>query len=562
MQGSYELAPNNLEIERAWPAYFAGLVDKMASTKTSPSTVTSYVTDGLWTDEVLTDRVARWVKRSPDAAFLLDGSASLSWRDFDTGVRRLAGGLRAIGISKGDVVAVQLPNTVEFVTSYLAICSLGAIMQTIHMPYRRVELSSLLAHGKAKAIICPGKVGDYSPAIAVQKLQSELPDLKHVIAVGSGAESCTPYAELAAGTPLANPTELSGADPFLLLYTSGTTAAPKGVPHAYRNFLCNSRLSADELGVTPGEVVLSLAPMSHLYGLFSLHLALMNGGTVSLLPAFTPDAFARNVESHRVQKIFAAPAHLASTINLGLMEKHDFSPVRFVCLSGSAVPPILAADIEDRLPNGVAIQLWGMSELQAGAFGRINDPVATRHKSAGRASPATELRIVDDDDVALDTGLEGRLQMRGPSLFPGYLDNDIATAESFTDDGWFETGDTATIDTSGCLTITGRVKEIINRGGVKFNPVDVEFEIDRMPEVERSAIVPYPDEVLGERACVFVVKAADREPELSAITAHLEKSGVAKFKWPERLRIVEAMPLTPTQKIMRAKLAAQLVAPE
>lgn len=534
----------------------------MTFTNTSPRVADSYIADCLWTDEVLTDRVAHWANKTPDSHFLMDGSNSLSWLEFSAGVRHLAGGLQTIGVTKGDVVAVQLPNTIEFVTSYLAICSLGAIMQTIHMPYRRAELSSLLGHGKAKAMICLAKAGDYSPAIAVKDLQSDMPDLDHVIAVGAGTGDCISYAELSTSAPLENPVDLSSADPFLLLYTSGTTAAPKGVPHAYRNFLCNSRLCADELEVTPGEIVLSLAPMSHLYGLFSLHLALMNGGTVSLLPTFAPDTFAKTVETHQAQKIFAAPAHLAATINMGLMEKHDFSSVRFICLSGSAVPPALAKDIEDRLPNGVAIQLWGMSELQAGAFGRLNDPVDARHHSAGRASPATELRIVDDENVVMQSGSEGRLQMRGPSLFPGYLDNDEATAASFTGDGWFETGDTAMIDSAGGLTITGRVKEIINRGGIKFNPTDVEFEIDKLPGIERSAMVPYPDNVLGERACVFVVKADDRKLELAEITAHLEKSGVAKFKWPERLEIVKAMPLTPTQKIIRSKLVALITAPE
>jgi len=532
------------------------------SPKTNPDAAARYMADGLWSDEVLTDRVAQWVGQTPDAAFILNGSQSLSWREFDSAVRHLAGGLRNIGIAKGDVVAVQLPNTIEFVTSYLALCSLGAVMQTIHMPYRRSELASLLAHGRAKAFICLGETGDYSPATTAQALQAELPRLDHVIAVGPGADSCSGYTEIATHAALQKPVDLTGADPFLLLYTSGTTAAPKGVPHAYRNFLCNSRLSANELGIMPGEIILSLAPLTHLYGLFSLHVALMNGGTVCLLPTFTPDAFAKTVEAHRVQKIFAAPAHMAATVNLGLMEKHDFSSVRFVCMSGSVVPPVLAGQVEDHLPNGVTIQLWGMSELQAGAFARPDDPLAARHNSAGRASPATELRVVDDENIELETGSEGRLQMRGPSLFPGYLDNEAATAASFSDDGWFETGDTAKIDADSNLTITGRVKEIINRGGIKFNPIDVEFEIDQMPQIERSAIVPYPDDVLGEKACVFVVAAGDQKIELAAIAAHLEKSGVAKFKWPERLEVVATMPLTPTQKIMRARLIAQMTAPE
>jgi cyclohexanecarboxylate-CoA ligase len=157
--------------------------------------------------------------------------------------------------------------------------------------------------------------------------------------------------------------------------------------------------------------------------------------------------------------------------------------------------------------------------------------------------------------------VDERLQVRGMSLFAGYLKNEEATRQAFTTDGWFETGDTAQLSGAGHLRFTGRVKEIINRGGVKYSPLDVEAIIDRMPGVARSAIVPYPDPVLGERACVFVQPAPGaRAATLEAIMGELDRAGVAKFKWPERLELVDSMPLTPTQKVMRGRLRERLKA--
>ena len=155
--------------------------------------------------------------------------------------------------------------------------------------------------------------------------------------------------------------------------------------------------------------------------------------------------------------------------------------------------------------------------------------------------------------------MDERLQVRGQSLFHEYLNNPAATREAFTQDGWFETGDTAELSAGGHLRFTGRVKEIINRGGVKYSPVELEALIDRMPGVARCAIVPYPDPVLGVRACVFVQPAAGAaRPTLEAVTRELDRAGVAKFKWPERLELVDAMPLTPTQKVMRGRLRERL----
>ena len=483
--------------------------------------------------------VERRARDAADGTAVFFESSHLTNRAFRDRALRLAGGLAGLGVGRGDVVAVQLPNIPEYLLSYAAVCALGGMLQPVHMPYRRAELTTLLGHSGAKVFIGLSRLKDERPA-----------GLKNAVCLGEPVEGSVSFAALAASDP-ARPHEGSPDERFLLLYTSGTTDDPKGVPHAQRGFLANAQVSLPELEVTKDEIILSAAPLTHLYGLFAYHLSLCSGAAMSLLPAFTPEGLAVQIQNHKASCVFAGPAHFKPLLDTGLLEKHDFSSMRFACLSGSPVPPELAAAVEAKLKGkGRTIQLWGMTELQAGSFSRPGDPADVRHGTAGAATPGTELRVVDE-----------RLQVRGQSLFKEYLNNPAATREAFTRDGWFETGDTAELSAGGHLRFTGRVKEIINRGGVKYSPVDVEALIDRMPGVARSAIVPYPDALLGERACVFVQNAAGAPRlTLEAITRELDRAGVAKFKWPERLELIDAMPLTPTQKVMRGRLRERLKA--
>ena len=487
--------------------------------------------------------IERRAAEAPQALALLFGEQRISNLEFRDRALRLARGLRDLGVGRGDVVAAQLPNVPEYLLTYAATCARGATLQPVHMPYRRAELATLLRHSGAKVFVCLSRFKDEVPA------KEGLALVDKVVALGEPVDGAVKFSELTEGGSLERPLETSPDERFLLLYTSGTTDNPKGVPHAQRGFLHNAAVSVPELEVTRDEVVLSAAPLTHLYGLYAYHVSLCSGAAMSLLPAFTPPDLAAVIEKHKVNCVFAGPAHFKPMLDAGLLERHDFSSMRFACLSGSAVPAELASSIEKRLSGRTRIiQLWGMTELQAGSFSRPRDPADVRHGTAGAATPGTDLRVVDE-----------RLQVRGVSLFTAYLNNPAATREAFTPDGWFETGDTAELSAGGHLRFTGRVKEIINRGGVKYSPLDVEAIIDRMPGVARSAIVPYPDAALGERGCVFVQPAPGAPAAtLGAIMRELDRAGVAKFKWPERLELVEAMPLTPTQKVMRGRLRALL----
>jgi acyl-CoA synthetase (AMP-forming)/AMP-acid ligase II len=514
-------------------------------------TTRRYVERGWWIDD---NTLTRWLERHererPDAPAIILGDRTVSWRALARRVACFAEGLRALGVKRGEVVAVQLPNVPEFLVAFLAISRLGAVMATIHMPYRGAEIETLLRHSRAVAAICLAQGKDWSPPQAF----SEVVDT--VITLGPRVGRSHAFSDLEANAPIAR--DVPGpqaADPFLLLYTSGTTAAPKGVPLNYHTMLSNARLGVPEHRLTAADRILSAAPLTHLFGLYALHCAWACGAASVLLPVFTPPDMAAVIERDKPTALWTGPAHIAAARAMGLFDRHDWSSLRLSIMSGSACPPELVRDFARRLPNCATTQLWGMSELQAGLYTRPGDPLEVHATSAGRPSPGTEIRIAGPDDAPLAAGEEGELQVRGCLLFPGYYDNDEANRDAFTRDGFFRTGDLARQDASGNVTISGRSKDIINRGGIKFNPRDVEDLLATHPKVLMAAVVPMPDPVLGERACCFAqLRPGVDSLVLEEITNYLIEKNIAKIKLPERLVVIAEMPLTPTRKVIKGKL--------
>lgn len=504
-----------------------------------PQLASTYVERGWWADDTLPKWLARHAAERPDAPAIVFSGEVVTWKALEGRVLRFAEGLRRAGVARGEVVAVQLPNVPEFLVAFLAICRLGAVMSTLHMPYRGAEIAALLRHSRAVAAICLAQAKDWSPP------QAFLPRVKTVVALGGEVDGCLSFAGLEASPPLAREVPAPvAADPYLLLYTSGTTAAPKGVPHNYHTLLSNARLGVSEHRLSPADRVLSAAPFSHLFGLYALHCAWACGAASVLLPAFSPPDLARSVEQNKPTALWTAPAHMAAVRAMGLFEKHDWSSLKLAITSGSACPEPLMRELSDRLKHCAVTQLWGMTETQGALYTRPGDAREVHWTSAGRPSPGTEVRIQD-----------GELQVRGCLLFPGFYDNDEANAAAFTPDGWYRTGDLAAMDAAGNVRITGRVKDVINRGGIKFNPREVEDLLDGHPKILQAAIVPVPDPVLGEKACAFVtLRKAGDAPSLEELNAWLLAKQIAKFKLPERLVVLAEMPLTPTRKVIKGRL--------
>lgn len=519
--------------------------------------VAEFAARGWWRADTLQKWLARHASERPEAPALVHAGKSVSWQDLAARVAGFAAGLSRAGIRRGDVVAVQLPNLPEFIIAYLAICRLGAVMTTIHMPYRGVEFEALLRHSRARAIVCLGQSKDWSPAATALALRGSILALHTVVAFGAPQEGALAYAEVEA-TPHSCLRDMAGpaaADPFLLLYTSGTSSAPKAVPHNYHTLLSNARLSVPEHGIGPQDRVLSAAPFSHLFGLYSLHICWAAGATAVLLPVFTPSDLAQTIERDKPTALWTAPAHIAACRAAGLFEQHDFSSLKLAIMSGSACPPELVRWSAARLPGCAVTQLWGMTETQAALYTRPGDPLDVAAGSAGRPSPGTEVRVVSPGDENCAAGEEGELQVRGCLVFPGFFDHATANESAFAPGGWYRTGDLAVMDPAGNVTITGRSKDVINRGGFKFNPRDVEDLLDAHPKVLQSAIAPMPDPVLGERACCFVtLRPGHSSVTLEELVAFLAEHGIAKVKFPERLLVLPEMPLTPTRKVIKGRL--------
>lgn len=537
--------------------YSEDALELRAAMNYPPDLARKYIEEGWWRDETQRKYLEQHAEERPDALAFVEMDRSITWAELRHKAERLAKGLWELGIRPGDVVGVQLPNIIEFAIADLAITWFGGVMQTIHMPYRAAELTTLINHGRARAFICMAGGNDWSAAQTALDLRPQLPTLKHVICVGDPPDGALSLAEMAeSDLDTEIPHEPTAADPHLLLYTSGTTSAPKGVPLNSHNMMSNARMNAPEQRLGPDERILSAAAFTHLYGLYSFHLSMVTGMTNALMPAFSPQALAAHIEALKPTKTWLAPAHGAAMMGAGLIEKHDFSSLTMALFAGSAASPAMMEALDRAWPGCEICQLWGMTELQGGMFTRPQDGIAKSSIFAGRASPGAIVRVADPETgVEVPRGEEGEVQIQGPMLFPGYLRNDAANEAAFTDDHFFKSGDLGYMDEDGFVAITGRIKDVINRGGVKYNPQDIENLLDAHPAVMMSAVAPYADEAMGERACAYIqLNPGADAPTLDGLCAYLLEHEIAKNKLPEKLMVVDEFEMTPTRKIIKGKL--------
>jgi non-ribosomal peptide synthetase component E (peptide arylation enzyme) len=502
-----------------------------------------YVPAGLWRDRTLTDCLRWCATVYPDRPAVVDKDRRFTWAQLLDLSDNLAAHFLDLGIGHGDVVSVQLPNCAEFLIAHLALARIGAVLSTIHMPYRRREVNYILDFSESVAAIIPDNgVGFDYPALYAE-LALSLSKLRHVLTLGSLRELIGRPASRA-DFPTVRPDDL-----FVLWYTSGTEAQPKGVVHSHNTLVSNGYLSARELWINAADVLLSASPMTHAFGLFPLYNAVNSGASQVLVESFSPAGYLDLAARERATFGFVVPAALQPLLGQPLPELS----LRTLLVSGSTCPAPLMRETAATLNVQMAM-LWGMTETEGGTFTRPEDDLETVATTCGRPCPGSEIAAFDEDRHLLPPGEVGELGFRGASLCLGYFKNPTATEASRDDQGWFFTGDLASVDEPGYLCIAGRKKDVINRASVKFNPLEVEELLMAHPKVQQAAIVAMPDPRLGERACAFVVPGVHGPPTLAELTDFLQAEGIAKYKLPERLELVSELPLTPTRKVQKALL--------
>jgi cyclohexanecarboxylate-CoA ligase len=513
---------------------------------------------GHWRDESLEGYLDRWARERPSRTALVDGRGRYSWEDLARAVDRVAHGLRAHGLEPGGVVSCQLPNWNEVVVLFLAALRLGAVVNPIPPTYRASELRFMLGLLESQVAVVPARFRGFDHAGMLDALRPALPRLRSVfVARGDGPDGTTPLAALTdePWEARSDRRPLPGTDPNAVhevVFTSGTTGEPKGVMHTQNTTLSTLHRAIERLELSDRDVMLMASTVGHQTGfLFGYCLNLLLGATTVWMDIWNVEDAARLIEAEGVTLTMGATPFLRDLTYAEV--RQDLRSLRLFIAAGAPIPRALVRDARARLGCVVSAG-WGMTEDGLVTCNGLRDPEEKICGSDGFPLPGMELRVDDDDGAPASIGTEGDLLARGAAQFVGYFRRPQFTADAHTADGWFRTGDRATIDRDGYLAITGRAKDIIIRGGENIPVVEVENLLYTHPKIAGVAIVAMPDPRLGERACAVVIPREGQTLTLAEIVGFLERHELARQKLPERLELVSEFPTTPSGKIQKYKL--------
>jgi non-ribosomal peptide synthetase component E (peptide arylation enzyme) len=531
-------------------------------TRLTPAMAARWRGTGLWSDETFAAVLARRVREAPDREALTEGTHRLTYRELAQGIDRMASRLRALGIGKGDVVTIQLPNWIEFAFVFFALERLGAVAVTVSVDFRSRELEYIMRFAGSKMLVCCARFRDFDHVAMARELWPRLPALACIGVVrGEPGPGMVSLDEIAAGSgPPAGfvPVAMDADAVMRMAFTSGTTGNPKGVMHSHNTTLAAARILNGDLGLGSDDVMLIWLPLGLNWGYLTLVQSVLAGARAVLLDRFGPAAALDLIERERVTYIPTAPASLTSILQEPDLARRDLASLRIV-VSGGASAPVETIRAWRRIAPGALLELLGMLETGYQAYTRPTDDPERVAGSVGHPASRMGLKLVDADGREVTRGEEGDICADGPSVHLGYHNNPAANAEAFLPDGWFRSGDLGMIDADGNLRIVGRLKEMINRGGKKFFPREIEEILYTHPQVLYAAIVGIPDARLGERNCLCLVPRAGETPTLEGLVGFLGDS-VATYKLPERLELFSQFPFTPTGKIQRHALVRDVMA--
>jgi non-ribosomal peptide synthetase component E (peptide arylation enzyme) len=527
------------------------------STIVKPHLAERWRKQGHWSNETFFDSLARRAELHPSREVLVDGHERITYGELKDKVERCAAFLRRIGIKRGDVVTIQLPNRIAFPIVFFSLELIGAIANKVNPDFRVRELDYILRFSGSRAFVCPASFKGFDYLEMARRLRDTLPELEHVVVAGSAVEGEWHLERgIAESTPLA-PSERvrMGADEvYRLAFTSGTTGNPKCVLHSFNTTLPAVHQINADMAVTEREVQLVYLPVCLNWGYLCLLQAIVSGSRAVLLERFSPQGALALIQREGATYIATAPASIVAMLNVPGLANYDVSSLRVVITGGASAAIETIRDYQARMP-GHLIELYGMLETGFHTYTRFSDDPAKVNGTIGRVVSSMELKVLDEQGQEVARGEVGEIAALGPSVHLGYHANAVANAEAFAADGWFRTGDLGRIvDAAGNVEIVGRRKEIINRGGKKFFPREVEEILYSHPKVMHAAMVGIADQRLGERNCLCVIPRPGQSVTLAEMIGHL-KGQVADYKLPEALLIVEELPFTATGKLRRHVLA-------
>jgi 2,3-dihydroxybenzoate-AMP ligase len=534
-----------------------------------------YAARGWWRGLSLGAELWAAADARPDALALVDGDVRLTYRSLTARADALAGRLTDdLGLARGDRVVVQLPNCWEFVVLTLA-CLRAGIVPVMALPaHRRHELAYLVDHSEAAALAVPSLLRGFDHQEMAADLRGEAATLRHVLVVGDDVRPgstgltalCAEPADAAAARARQDADPPGSREVAVFLLSGGTTGLPKLIARTHDDYAYNARASAELCDLGEDTAYLVALPASHNFPLACPGIlgTLLAGGRVVMLGSPEPERAFAAIEAEGVTVTAAVPAvaqrwllHAAG---------HGADPVRSLRLlqvGGARLADEVARQVRPVL-GATLQQVFGMAEGLLN-YTRLDDPEDVVCTTQGRPlSPGDEVRVVDEADREVPDGEPGSLLTRGPYTPRGYYRAAEQNARAFTPDGWYRSGDVVRRRPDGNLVVEGRDKDMINRGGEKISAEEVENLVYRLPQVAQVAAVAMPDADLGEKVCVYAVLKPGTTLGLDDVRDAMAAAGVARYKWPERLEVVDELLTTKVGKIdkkaLRADVATRIAA--
>ncbi|SNC59603.1 cyclohexanecarboxylate-CoA ligase [Marinobacter sp. es.048] len=535
----------------------------------NPERRAAMINSGAWNDNIITDYFDQAVASTPDREAIVgyqvtsDTRTALTYRELNDKVTRMAAGLAAMGIEKGEVVACQLPNWWQTTALHLACMRIGAILNPLMPIFRERELRFMLKHGEAKLLVIPKIFRDFDYEAMVNGIREELPALETLLVIGGEGERSfeqrlmeTPWEEQQDITTLFSERQLNADDAIQILYTSGTTGEPKGVMHTSNTLFSNVRPYADRLHLTSNDKVLMASPLAHQTGfMYGIMMPVYLGTTAILQDIWDADYVCMVIGAEKPAFTMAATPFLADLVKTAPKHEGELDSLRIFVSAGAPIPSAVVEQAGKVLKAKI-VSAWGMTENGAVTMTCPEDPAERASQSDGKAMPFMEVKVTDFQGNQLPAGEEGSLLVRGSSLFVGYLKR--PELYGVDESGWLNTGDLARMDKDGYIRITGRTKDVVIRGGENIPVVEVENLLYKFPGIVDVALVGCPDERLGERLCAYVTLDENAtDLTLEQVKTYLTEQQLSKNYLPEYLEVIEAMPRTASGKIQKFKLREQ-----
>jgi 2,3-dihydroxybenzoate-AMP ligase len=509
-----------------------------------------------WLGMTLEDVLDKTAESFPNKEAVIDDRGRLNYANLRERVDRMASGLINLGLEKGDCVLLQLPNWSEYVCSYFALQRIGCIPVLLILGYRQLEVSHLARLTEAKAWIVPDAYRKIDYVSFIGEVKQENPQLKHVISVRAAEErrEFTTSLEFLLDRKMSPGDQESLArrrpestDVAHIVPSGGTTGLPKAIPRTHNDYICNVEYLHKAGEMNTSDVCLLFVPVGHNLALLNVVGSIFLGYKLVLLDSTRPQDIFSTIQSEKVTYMPMVPSLVRRVIEIEQLRDYDLTSLKKISAGGEPSPPDLIREVYRKL-RCTYINEFGMAEGLLCRTG-LADNIETICNTVGRpCCPYEQIKILDEEGKELPPNKDGELVTKGPGIFAGYLKNPEENKKNFTHDGFFKTGDQARTVDSGHLKITGRIKDLIIRGGENITPAQVEELLCSHPCILDAAVIGMPDQEFGEKVCAYIRTASRVRIDPDEIKAFMERKGASKLLIPERFEFVDSLPMTEAGK--------------